>query len=219
MKRLLGVVIVAAIAGAAGAAWATHTFPDVSNGSAFHTEVGNVQGAGIVTGFPDGTFRPLDPINRQQVAGWLNRTGTRVAFGQGSATAMVVNVTQNVATATITSGAVGGVGGFVVLTGNLLVSTNDVGHCPCRAGLVIFDDNGMGTNTGVVDTDVPGVADETGSARARVSYTWVRPIPPNVTRTYTLAVAHLDANVASVFASGSLTAQYVPFAGDGDNSL
>jgi hypothetical protein len=215
----LGLAAVMGFLGAvSGIAYANHTFPDVGTGSAFHTEVANARGAGIVTGFSDGTFRPRDPINRQQVAGWLNRTGGRVDTGEGTTSTFTFNTLAPLATASITSGAVGGSGGFVVLTGNVRLSTTDTSSCPCVAGLTIVDD-ATSENSGPIATDIPHIQDDTGQGRTTVSYTWVRPIPPNVTRTYSLAMVNLDANVASIFGQGVITAIYVPFAGDGGNTL
>lgn len=59
------------------AAFADHQFSDVADSSAFHDDVAWLTDNGIVTGFPDGTFRPQDPVKRQQLARWLhNYNGT-----------------------------------------------------------------------------------------------------------------------------------------------
>lgn len=52
---------------------ASDRFPDVASGSAFHDEVGWLTDPDhpIATGFPDGTFRPREDINRQQAAFWF----------------------------------------------------------------------------------------------------------------------------------------------------
>src|SRR5262245_285866 len=52
-------------------ALASHQFGDVPTSSAFHDDVGWLAAHGIASGFPDGTFHPNDPVNRQQASRWL----------------------------------------------------------------------------------------------------------------------------------------------------
>ena len=48
------------------------TFIDVGRSSPFFDEVEWAAHVGVVAGFPDGTFRPRDQVNRQQLAGMLH---------------------------------------------------------------------------------------------------------------------------------------------------
>ena len=49
-------------------------FSDVAPDHEFAGEIDWLADVGIITGFPDGTFRPMEPITRQAAAAWLERT-------------------------------------------------------------------------------------------------------------------------------------------------
>ncbi|MCL2595631.1 MAG: S-layer homology domain-containing protein, partial [Promicromonosporaceae bacterium] len=57
---------------------ATPTFLDVPRTSQFFTEIEWLAQTGITTGWPDGTFRPNSPVERQAMAAFLYR-----AFNNG----------------------------------------------------------------------------------------------------------------------------------------
>ncbi len=69
-----------------GAALASHQFADVSDASPFHDAIDNVNDAGCVSGFPDGSFRPTENVRRQQAAFWLDACLGRgdAVFGEDS---------------------------------------------------------------------------------------------------------------------------------------
>lgn len=48
-------------------------FSDIPVGSEFATEIAWLKSTGITTGWPDGTFRPTDPVNRDAMAAFLHR--------------------------------------------------------------------------------------------------------------------------------------------------
>lgn len=48
-----------------------YTFKDLKANSSLTIEIQNAAGAGILSGYPDGTFRPNDKITRQQMAGMI----------------------------------------------------------------------------------------------------------------------------------------------------
>lgn len=50
-------------------------FPDVASNHPFCGVIAWLADSGITTGFPDGTFRPLEPISRQSMAAFLFRYG------------------------------------------------------------------------------------------------------------------------------------------------
>lgn len=60
-------------------------FPDVATGSAQATDIDDVAGAGIAVGYADGTFRPSQPVTREEVASFLARV-LDVFVTQGYAT-------------------------------------------------------------------------------------------------------------------------------------
>jgi peptidoglycan/xylan/chitin deacetylase (PgdA/CDA1 family) len=49
------------------------TFPDVTSGNQFYNEIRWLGATGITTGYPDGTFRPVQPINRDAMAAFVYR--------------------------------------------------------------------------------------------------------------------------------------------------
>jgi hypothetical protein len=69
--RLFGATIVwtRVISPAPGSA----SFPDVGTGFWAFREIEALADSGITTGFPDGTFRPLEPVTRAQMATFLAR--------------------------------------------------------------------------------------------------------------------------------------------------
>nr|WP_225942218.1 S-layer homology domain-containing protein [Sporosarcina limicola] len=50
-----------------------YTFKDLKANSSLTIEIQNAAGAGILSGYPDGTFRANDKITRQHMAGMINR--------------------------------------------------------------------------------------------------------------------------------------------------
>jgi hypothetical protein len=49
----------------------TPTFTDVPTSSPFYLQVEWMAATGVASGFPNGTFKPLDPVKRQQMANFL----------------------------------------------------------------------------------------------------------------------------------------------------
>lgn len=75
--RLLVLVAVTAslLAIPASYVWGSHTFPDVSSSAFYHDSVTAVFNAGVTSGFPDGTYRPNNPVTRGQMAVFLDKLG------------------------------------------------------------------------------------------------------------------------------------------------
>jgi hypothetical protein len=48
-------------------------FSDVPAGHPFHDEIAWMASSGVAGGYPDGTFRPTEPVSRQAMAGFLHR--------------------------------------------------------------------------------------------------------------------------------------------------
>ena len=66
----------ARLAGVTPAACSSPPFIDVPVGHPFCKEIKWLKGAGISTGFGDGTFRPADPVTRQAMAAFMARLAT-----------------------------------------------------------------------------------------------------------------------------------------------
>lgn len=71
LSLCLGGGVLAGLGFFGAAAFASHQFSDVPAGSAFHDDIGWLTDHGIASGFPNGTFRPTDAVNRQQASRWL----------------------------------------------------------------------------------------------------------------------------------------------------
>ena len=59
----------------------TGRFNDVAPGAWYYDYIGVAYSYGLIQGFPDGSFRPNDPITRQEFAGMLARTTTVLTEG------------------------------------------------------------------------------------------------------------------------------------------
>jgi hypothetical protein len=55
-------------------------FRDVATSNQFFTEIAWLASEGISTGYPDGTFRPLDPVSRETMAAFLYRYSGSPSF-------------------------------------------------------------------------------------------------------------------------------------------
>lgn len=56
------------------------TFTDVPEGSQFYTEITWIADRGITSGWPDGTFRPVQPIQRDAMAAFMYRLAGEPEF-------------------------------------------------------------------------------------------------------------------------------------------
>jgi hypothetical protein len=102
----IGVVrSVATMATMAGAGIIPH-FSDVPPGHPFFEEIQQVAGDCIANGYPDGPYKPDNPVSRQAMAAFLARTGSRVGASapvgggtpsHGSATPNVLSSWVNIA--------------------------------------------------------------------------------------------------------------------------
>lgn len=217
-RRIVSVVggVAVAVAGiGVGTALANHTFPDVATTSAFHTEVANVVGAGIATGFPDGTYRPTDPVNRQQMAAFLNRGSHRATRAGSTSSASITSaagfITVPFTTLTMRPGAVGDTRrGFVMITASGSIETNLSTTIEVRVRHV---------ETGTVSRD-PAVS-VTATELSPFFFTFVVSVPgassPTDADNFVLEIKSLQ-NVNYTIHS-SQTALYVPFSGAGSDEL
>lgn len=74
-RTSLGALLLATtlLGAAAAGAGVSQTFSDVSPSHPFSAEIEQFASAGISTGFPDGTYRPSQPVSRQAMAAFLAR--------------------------------------------------------------------------------------------------------------------------------------------------
>jgi len=70
---LAALVVAGGVAGSLTTVWATHDFPDVPESSPHHDDISWLVAQGITSGFGDGTFKPQNPVARQQMASFLRR--------------------------------------------------------------------------------------------------------------------------------------------------
>jgi len=72
---IVGVVVLVGL-GATAAYAATQTFSDVPPDHIFYADIEKMAAQKVINGFPDGTFRPNNPITRGQAAAMFNREQT-----------------------------------------------------------------------------------------------------------------------------------------------
>jgi hypothetical protein len=208
-------VTLSVLASTAGVAFANHTFPDVSTNSPFHAEIANIVGAGVATGFPNNTYRPTDPVNRQQMAAFINRSGGRAGSCQETQQATVSNSPINLCEIEITAGATQNGGGFVVL--NASVSGSRSGAAPDSPPAItgLITDGSNFSPSG--QTQLGDENSASGPIKGHVSATWVAPIAADETETFTVRAVFFGDGPIDF--DTHMTAVYVPFGPDGGNDL
>ena len=223
------VAVVALVAGGSSAL-ADHLFPDSTDEQAFHEQVGYIAGAGCATGFDDGTFRPNQSITRQQFAAWMNRCGGRAAEGSGGQLSQTAsghtNAVVDTEVLTIEAGAAASdvsIGGFVLVQGSVIARTADAGDCPCfvQASVATPDrDGNLEPDLGVQSySTIPAGLTDIGEGFATIPVEAVLPVEPGEVLDIGFRAFFVDANASPVAFEPRLTALYVPFGPDGDNTL
>lgn len=199
------------------AVWATASFSDVPTTHPFYGDITAVADAGISNGYPDGTFRPSDPVTRQAMAAFTHRAGGRIARGGTTLFGLDGGDSAVLGVATVTAGASGTGTGFVHLSGSsyAYVTATYVATCPCTVSLQIWADR---SQIGSSYYQVGNVAGSDGYGMASGIAQAVVPLTAGTTRSYRLVARVFDMSSRSMAVSGELTALYVPFAGDGDNT-
>lgn len=178
--------------GVAGANVATASFTDVPAENQFAESVTRVQESGIATGFADGSFRPREPINRQQAAAWLDRSVTRVGLDQvadGPTTLNAANPTAVVVEVEMTSPAAPIGRGWVTIQGGVgAVSVDPASTCPCPVDLFVYDENDE-----VIGRSVVSVAFDPSGREISVSPIFgVDPINGGEAHTYRVVASLVD---------------------------
>jgi hypothetical protein len=195
-------------------ALASHSFSDVPANHTFHTAIGQVAAAGITAGCGSGKYCPDEPVTRGQMAAFLSRTGSRVAFDIQFGIS-VIDANASIAAVTIRVGDVPGGHAFVKLDGTVEFNVGDASGCPCTVNAWIHEDgggNGGGGNATIQTGDVDPYAAIT------IPVTWVRTVETGKTYTFRLT-ARRWVGTAAVIGSGSISAISAPFSEDGDDVL
>ncbi len=213
-RILLAIAAVALVASAggvlAGVAVANHQFPDVPTGSPFHGAIDNFANAGCATGFPDGTYRPTEPVLRQQMARFVNACGGRIDFKFGQVNVLSTTF-QNLLTLNLTAGALQG-GGIGLLHADFNVVTTASTGFPCE---IDFDITGIDDDDTFVDLPA-NTADTFEDAHGSIST--MLPMPAGTTETHTVRARISDGCTPNTNIVGSSSAwiTYWPFQGNGD---
>jgi hypothetical protein len=213
-RRLRGVIIGLVIATLPMAVVATDVFTDVSDSSQFHDPINALAGAGVTAGSPSGsdTFQPQADVNRQQMAGFLNRAAGRIAYsGNGADLPAPVSSTAGgteLATLTLSpGGVVADKTNMFKADATLTVFCNDLAD-DCQV-LVTIDDGDLQSR--VASYNVPAGEVQHGAL------TWANETATGSNVTLTLRAISTGAGDAE--ATGEMTAIYAPFGAGGGNTL
>jgi hypothetical protein len=133
-RRSFTFVVIVAVTGLAlsSTAFATHDFPDVPDSNPFHDDISWLADAGITTGFPDGTYRPGDPVTRGSMAAFMRRlAGADPDVDPVVDAATVGGVTANLLRQQ---------GGIFELSDVVVVGTTSATATPLSSDFVILED-------------------------------------------------------------------------------
>lgn len=220
-RMALSVVALAALLAVPIGVFASHSFTDVPDSNTFHTQIGRVKGAGITAGCTATTYCPDANVTRGQMAAFLARTGGRIDYSgddlvNGPAISTSGAAPTVLATVTVKAGDVTGGYASVLFTGSMTAYTNGATGLPTLV-LGYVREAGTtarisGTGSAQVDALAGGSAGvDTGSILGVVT------VPTGVSKTYEL-VAYRLFGTGTMNGFATLSAVYVPFAGDGTNA-
>ena len=198
----------------AGPALAAHQFTDVPDSYTFHVAIDRVADAGIAAGCTATTYCPADPVTRGQMAAFLSRAGSRIAYDTADSVQQIGTspaAPTVLATVTITPGGVSGGTAFVQITASAHAQALSTTGLPSTAHFRLRDESGIfQVGEGWSTLASTGVQ----SAGIVAVFT----VPTGEATTYEL-VAFRDQGSATLFSYGWLSAISVPFSEDGDDSL
>jgi hypothetical protein len=197
--------------------WAVTTFTDVPTSHPFYDEISAVAGAGITQGFGDGTYRPSNNITRQAMAAFMERGVGRAVSDIGTTGVRSV-LSSEVAAVALEAGATGsGATGFAVLSGSVFASSaqSTTANCPCTISVDLYENDAIVATSWI---QVPKLANGQ-EALDSTSVEAVVPIASDSARLFRLVVNGANSFGSNmVTATGSITATYMPFSGDGDST-
>lgn len=78
-RRLMVAAVVITLVAAPAVVFASH-FTDVETDNIFYDNINNIAGAGITSGCAATLYCPSQPVTREQMAAFLNRTGPRMSI-------------------------------------------------------------------------------------------------------------------------------------------
>lgn len=219
VRMALSVVALAALLAVPIGVFASHSFTDVPNSNTFHTQIGRVKGAGITTGCSPTTYCPADNVTRGQMAAFLARTGGRIGTG-GIAMQVgpAIGVSPTViTTATIKAGDVTGGYAVVHLTGSMTALTSSATGLPSYTVAYIRESGTTAVLSSYGFAQVDSLAGGSFGADTAALVGAVT-VPTGVTKTFEI-VAYRAFGTGTFTGWGTLSAVYVPFAGDGANAV
>jgi len=204
-------------------ALASDTFTDVPDSSQFHDAINSLYEARITRGCtttPPLQYCPQDNVNRQQMAGFLNRGLGRATGDENAAIVEADEGNVEIVSVTVEPGGLTGGTGFVVVTGSVSAFTTSGTTCPCEVGIRVRNltaDDGPGLWQFF---DVSNTATPTTFRNASGSQSWVFQVPSGTAQEFAV-LADIDMAGATGFLAlqGHITAVYVPFGGTGGSTL
>ena len=222
LARVVAFGAAMAVIGSISGAYASHQFSDVPSSSPFHGAIDHVARAGITEGYADGGFHPTDDVSRQQMAAFLDRGLTRVAFDHGTVQDVApTDPITPVARLSIRAGASGSGSGFVVLTADFQASP----HGPEISDRLfttwrLVERTGPVSTFGFAQTDLLSLSDVNDISReyASGSLSTVVPIAAGETKDFEVNV-DLKSSARDFDVQADLTAVYVPFGWNGGGAL
>jgi hypothetical protein len=189
----------------ADAVASTGTFTDVPTDHPFRAEITALATTGIAAGYPDGRYRPLEPVSRQAMAAFLARGLGRAGQAAGAASGPGT-ADRTVATVAIQHRA----SGYLVVQAATTGTVTADELCPCLIETRLV----AGTRQSPTTRDeLGGEAHPGGSVVGSTANTWVVPVFGSGSSTVTLVARRVNAatgNPTTLF-EGSVTAHYVPF--------
>jgi hypothetical protein len=222
------VALVAALVVAVPIAWASHQFTDVPDSNPFHTEIGNLAGAGITSGKTcvptpgtPPTFCPNEPVVRQAMAAFLNRGLGRGARGEAIET-IIGDEFVDLGNVTINVGGVAPGTQFVKVDAAVDTFIDSATGCPCSTAFAIFSDDEEGfvsdfqfATNAAIDTS-SGFGDESSAL------TTVVPVPVGTTQTFRVLAIRDTAvppSTGTVSGYASVTAITAAYGSTGSSTL
>jgi hypothetical protein len=215
MKQAVALAVVTVVLATAGGALAGGTFEDVPPSHTFAEEIEAIAGAGITTGFPDGTYRPSGTVSRGAMAAFMARGFSGIGVGENATPVSLVGGGSTAVTSVrVDAGATEAGNGYVLFNGTVTASTTGLAECPCtlEVGIIRAGDSSLFAST---FSQLPGEAGTIGpQSDISISVTGAVALPADTSTEYFLQVGLNgvvdEAHVIEL--EGTLTAVYAPFA-------
>lgn len=222
-RILVSISVIMAVGLLPMVAVASDTFTDVSDTNQFHDAINNLYNGGLTRGCtstPPLQYCPTNGVNRQQMAGFLNRGLGRAALGTGAVSAAADESALVIASASLDPGGLTGGTGFVVVTGSVTAGTTSGTTCPCEIGMRVRNTTASQQPGLWQFFDVSNTASPSGYRNGSGSISWVFEVPSGETQDFDL-IANVDMTGATgdVDLQGHITAVYVPFGSTGGSIL